>query len=62
MTQPQKEQLQKVWFMSEIKTQILRVAFELSDDSNYRKEQAIKDLIKITEPIDVEAQINLQDE
>lgn len=62
MSQPHKEQLQKSWFMSDIKAQILRVAFELSDDSNYRKEQAIKDLIKITEPIDVEAQINLQDE
>ena len=58
MTQPHKEQLQKAWFMSEIKTRILRVAFELSDDPNYSKEQAIKDLIKITEPIDVGAQVN----
>lgn len=58
MNQPHKEQLQKAWFISEIKTQILQVAFELSDDPNHSKEQAIKDLIKITEPIDVGAQVN----
>lgn len=53
-------QLQKSWFLSDIKTQILRVAFELSDNPHYTKEQAITDLIKITDPIDVESQINLR--
>ncbi|MFD1350199.1 hypothetical protein [Oceanobacillus caeni] len=57
MNQQLKNEIQKAWFMSEIKTQILRVAFELSSDENYSKEHAINDLIKITDPIDVEAQI-----
>ncbi len=43
--------------MSDIKTQILRVAFELSSDQNYSREQAVDDLVKITDPIDVESQI-----
>ncbi|MCR1833112.1 hypothetical protein NSA56_01710 [Oceanobacillus caeni] len=57
MEQNFKNEIQKAWFMSEIKTQILRVAFELSSDQNYSKEQAINDLVKIVDPIDVESQI-----
>lgn len=49
--------IQKAWFMSDIKTRILLVAFELSDDPNYSREMAIRDLVKITEPLDVEGQI-----
>jgi virulence-associated protein VapD len=55
------QSIQKAWFLSDIRTQILRIAFELSDDPSYSKDQAIEDLIKIIEPIDVEAQINLKE-
>jgi len=57
MNQKSKNEIQKAWFLSDIKTQILRVAFELSSDQNYSKEQAIDALVKIVDPIDVEAQI-----
>ncbi|WP_068672315.1 hypothetical protein [Oceanobacillus sp. Castelsardo] len=57
MEQKFKNEIQKAWFMSDIKTQILRVAFELSSDQNYSREQAVDDLVKITDPIDVESQI-----
>nr|BDD46668.1 hypothetical protein 11 [Bacillales bacterium] len=38
--------------ISDIKTRVLRVAYELQDDPNYTKEDAIKDLDEIVNILD----------
>ncbi|WP_339063608.1 hypothetical protein [Tepidibacillus marianensis] len=44
-----KEELQQTWFLNDIKTRVLEVAFNLSDDTNYNKESAIETLIEIAD-------------
>jgi hypothetical protein len=49
------EDLRQLWFQTDIRSQILRVAFELSDDPQYSKGNAIDDLLKITEILEITA-------
>jgi hypothetical protein len=46
-----KEQIQEKWFLSDLNARILKVAAELSGDSNYSKENAVEDLILISQII-----------
>jgi hypothetical protein len=41
--------IQKAWWLSDVKTQLLRIAYYLSDDPNYAKEDAVMDLLKLIE-------------
>ncbi len=47
-----KDAIREKWFLSDIKTRILLIACQLTDDPNYNKEDTITDLIKITEALD----------
>jgi hypothetical protein len=41
--------IQQLWFLADIRAKVLEVAFNLEDDKNYTQEQAVQDLIKISE-------------
>ncbi|OEF98851.1 hypothetical protein BHF71_10670 [Vulcanibacillus modesticaldus] len=46
-----KAKLQETWFLNDIKTRILKVCFEMMDDKNYSKNDAVNDLMKIAEDL-----------
>lgn len=47
-----KEIIVQQHLISDIKTRVLRVAFDLADDDQYTKEDAISDLSKLAEMLD----------
>lgn len=49
-----REAIYKKLFIADLRAQILRVAFELTGDKTYTREEAAAALIKITEQLDYE--------